>query len=381
LLLAVVAVLVGVGVSVSVASGGAVSGQSRWVAHDLGTLGRSFITSSAVDINENGQIVGGSGTGSLGRAFIWESGKMTPLGTLGGLESAASAINDQGQVIGGSLTRKPAKGHSFLWQNGKMIDLAPLAAIAINNHGQIVGNTRTASGVTHAALWTDGKLRDLGTLGGRNSNAVAINDHGQIVGSSDSKANDKNGQPISHAFLWQNGKMRDLGTLGSGYVQCYPVDINEHGQVVGSCDNPAISYGQCGGGQHAFLWQNGKMRDLGTLGRKSLTSTAVASNDRGWIIGNSPATCEAHGFLWRNGTMIDLRCTAGAINERGQVLCGSSGASFVWENGKRTKLPTLPPHIAWTGAAAINEHDQIVGSSSVSPSRAHAVLWTLASGT
>jgi probable HAF family extracellular repeat protein len=130
-----------------------------WVITDLGTLGRSFISSEAVDVNESGQIVGGSGTGSLGRAFIWQNGTMTPLGTLGGLESSAVAINNRGQVIGGSLTRKPARGHAFLWQDGKMTDLGTLGgrrsgARALNDRGQVVGSSTTASGRGHAVLWT-----------------------------------------------------------------------------------------------------------------------------------------------------------------------------------------------------------------------------------
>ncbi len=131
---------------------------------------------------------------------------------------------------------------------------------------------------------------------------------------------------------------------------------------------------------HAFLWQNGKMRDLGTLGGKLATSTAVAINDRGWIIGNSPATCSGNPFLWRNGRMIKLGSStneAVAINERGQVLCGSS----VWTNGRMTNLPALSPMSSWVSATALNEHDQIVGNSTTARGRGRAVLWTLERGT
>src|SRR5919197_900965 len=68
---------------------------------------------------------------------------------------------------------------------------------------------------------------DLGTLGGDLSRAVAINDHGQVTGDSRNAAGDR------HAFLWtQAGGMIDLGTLGGD--SSFGVAINDLGQVVGS---------------------------------------------------------------------------------------------------------------------------------------------------
>jgi probable HAF family extracellular repeat protein len=339
---------------------------------------------AAVDINESGQVVGGG-------AWIWQNGKKTQLGTLGGPRSSVLAINDHGQVIGGSTTAKPVKGHSFLWQNGRMIDLYPVGARAINNRGQVVGSGGVAGGHEHAMLWENGKVTDLGTLGGPGSIALAINDRGQIVGNADTKAKDRNGAWIAHAFLWQNGKMRDLGTLGGDYAAgSSAVDVNERGQVVGASYSSTISYGQCGVGQHAFLWRNGRMRDLGTLKRNPRTSSAVAINDRGWVIGNSPATCSGHPFLWRNGKMIDLGALGGdgseavAINNRGQVI-GGSGTSgphpvshaWVWQDGRMTDLGLLNPKSSWSSAAAINEHDQIVGNSTTARGKGRAVVWML----
>ena len=49
---------------------------------------------------------------------------------------------------------------------------------------------------------------NLGTLGGNYSHAQDINEKGQIVGISETLTGDR------HAFLWQNGSMIDLGTLG-----------------------------------------------------------------------------------------------------------------------------------------------------------------------
>ena len=72
---------------------------------DLGTLGEDFSSSSALGINDAGQVVGSSATAAGDRhAFITgPNGKgLTDLGTLGGDFSQAYGINDAGQVAGWS---------------------------------------------------------------------------------------------------------------------------------------------------------------------------------------------------------------------------------------------------------------------------------------
>ena len=84
---------------------------------------------------------------------------MTDLGTLGGPVRAAYGINDLGQVVGASETAS-GDGHAFRWEAGVMIDMGTLpggtesVARGINDLGQVVGRSRTASGDFHAVLWT-----------------------------------------------------------------------------------------------------------------------------------------------------------------------------------------------------------------------------------
>lgn len=55
-------------------------------------------------------------------------------------------------------------------------------AYAINDNGWIVGTAETDLGVSHAFLYGDREMTDLGTLGEAESEAFGINKSGQIVG-------------------------------------------------------------------------------------------------------------------------------------------------------------------------------------------------------
>jgi probable HAF family extracellular repeat protein len=175
--------------------------------------------------------------------------KLIDIGTLGGPASyysaagfASQVLNDRGTVTGYGDTSMPDPyapncwdedcylGRAFRWQNGVKTDLGALpggynsAVSAINARGWIAGFSQngeidpvTTLPATHAVLWKNHKPIDLGTLGGYISNAFYVNDGGQVVGGATLNTDPDPFSPFGtsvHAFLWQNGVMQDIGTLG-----------------------------------------------------------------------------------------------------------------------------------------------------------------------
>ncbi|MCC7086562.1 MAG: PEP-CTERM sorting domain-containing protein [Pirellulales bacterium] len=246
----------------------------------------------------------------------------------------------------------------------------------INENGQIVGTSnRPASADRRAFLFSNGAMTNLGMLPGYpySCTAMAINDNGVVVGYGIKSST--TGDPV-RGFIYQNGSMEALGTLGGTIADA--MDINNSNQIAGSSSIANDTE------THAVIYENGALRDLGTLGGKH--SYGYAINNRGEVVGYSRTSIsETHAFLFRDGSMVDLGTFGGnlslakSINDRGEAvgfayLAGNASYhSFLYSNWTMTDLGTFGG--TYSGANDINEKGQVVGYSQVPGSIAHAFLY------
>jgi probable HAF family extracellular repeat protein len=313
------------------------------------------------------------------RYIVTDIGLLPRSVLLGAANGRGLRMNNSGQVVGNVfLINTPINepDHTaFLYSGGLLTSLSPLRnANDINNVGQIAGSTGQP-----VIRNSNGSITSLGLLPGDNNGgeSLGINDTGQVVGFSAFTRLPFVDDPTFYfrAFLYSNGAMQDLGfgQFSAGYA------INNSGQIVGASEheffnlyysngvittfhgtvrfrdinNPGQATGQIfdlNNNQHALLYTNGVMQDLGTLPGHRF-STGYGINDRGEIVGSSSACClisdRSRAFIYSNGVMQDLNDlispgsgvfldAAYDINEVGQIVAGGQ-----LDNGNGPSHPFL----------------------------------------
>ena len=381
---------------------------------DPGTFGgpQSFLDLPAVPLTKQGGLLGTADTtipdadypnGNpfivdppdpyIVHAFEWKRGHLRDLGALpGNNSSAVFEVNGNGTGVGMSetATTDPYTGYpsdnAVMFRNGRVINLGTLPggyesqANDINDRGQVSGFASNGTPDPYSFfdwgtqarsfVWQNGVMRDIGTLGGPDAVSTTLNARGQITGQSyiNSTANPATGIPTLDPFLWRNGHMRDLGTLGGtiGFANW----LNNAGDVVGFSD---LAGDQTG---HPFLWNGKKLIDLGTLGGDFGFANWVS--ERGDVVGGAQEPDQNfHGFLWRNGRMHDLPPVGGApwafangVNDHGQAVGNITDAqgmnelgAILWSGGHGYDLNTLiaPSALHLTSAEYVNDRGEIVG--------------------
>jgi probable HAF family extracellular repeat protein len=269
-----------------------------WSAGGLTQLSTLVGTSFSFGVNDLGQVAGRAYANTQNtdaHAVVWTNGVLQDLNAPG-LPKMRSAwdINNAGEVI------VSTGSGPYLWQNGQVTSLSLATVQRINNVGQIAGTIQTSqidyagNYVQRAALWTNGTVQDLGTLGGSNSNPWAMNDLGVVAGQADTDHPQyPGGTPVYPAIRATSWDATGIHDLGAGDMS-YAYGINNLGQIVGGATTPD---GMSGFG---FLYSGGVVQNLNDLvpsGSGWLLGDAWGINDSGQIVGNGLLNGARHAFL------------------------------------------------------------------------------------
>jgi uncharacterized membrane protein len=291
-------------------------------------------------INASGQVAGSSTTlGPPVYATRWTNGVPEILYALcPTCWSMGTGINDAGDVVGWSSENGPLGQVPAIWRNG-VISALPMpagdtrgSAVAINNHGDVIGSTSGGAPGVRGVIWRNGIPEVLA------GTPRAINDAGAIAAVITG---------VGGVVIQPGGAITPLPVpAGSCGANSNPQGINELGQVVGSVPYVMIQ-GFCSA--QAAVWNNGQVALLPWPVTASTSSVARQINERGEIAGYAPFVgTQQQATLWRNGEAIIL----------GALPFTQSVASF--GNG-------------------INDSGVVVGTSRIdrsTPAVTHAVTWT-----
>ncbi len=301
----------------------------RYMLADLGAL--NDLEARGRGMNAAGEFVGQARNDRGEAGFVFRGGNLTFLQPPGPEAGEAWDINDSGQVLVWNNGRAGIlQGNAIDWLPALPAGTPQNLGRAINNHGQVAGESRTDQNETRAALFSAGTVTDLGSTLGQHSQAQAINDSGVVVGWSQAAP----GQPVLSFIHTPGAELRQFGSqLGGTGAQATGIDPD--GVVIGNAADDQDR-------QRAFAFANGIMRDLGTLG--GAHSFARDINAAGQVVGSSDDPfSNRRAFLHEQGMMIDLNALmsatnlavlteAVAINDRGQILA----------NGIRSPSDTAP---------------------------------------
>lgn len=293
------------------------------------------------------------------------------LGTLGGTFGSGEGISNRAWVDGFSTLPGDTITHAFLFQNGMMMDIGTpglnsLVAYPFNEDGEVAIHAEVSTPDpfgedfcgfnTHLGcppfVWRAGVLTRLPTLGGNNGHANQVNNRGEVAGVAENTASDPT---------------------------CVPQECVEN-----ICPFQVLQ-------TDPVVWKRGHIRKLSTL-PGDLDGEALVINDNGQVAGTSgqcigSANEALHAVLWQNGTVIDLGNLGGTtnnhpqyINNRGQVV-GYSNLSgdetnhaFLWQEGVMIDLGTLRGDLLSFGEAG-NDLGEVGGFSCDINFNCRAFLW------
>jgi probable HAF family extracellular repeat protein len=253
--------------------------------------------------------------------IIWVDGEPRILSELSGRSLHAGAVSPVGHVV---VDEYPS---GFRWHDGVVEDLGNLGrdytqVEDVNAEGQVVGSSRTRGSVTHAFVWADGSMTDLGILPDRaHSVARAINGSGVVAGECYTYDWDQ-GTP----FVWESGAMTALPLAGDRGIV---LAMNDAGVIVGETWDGADP-------PRGVVWIDGEVHRLdGVLVADEVWAVSVALdiNGRGQILGRGTLGGQEYGVVLTPACAGDFNLdravdTRDVVSFLGAWASGAGGADF-----------------------------------------------------
>jgi uncharacterized membrane protein len=319
------------------------------------TAGGTAAFSLAVDVNNDGQVIGYAETAAASpfTAALWTvdaagttASAPTPLKPLGDNDfSAAFSVDEAGNVVGQSADGTALV--AVIWQNGagEPVELQPLfaggnsKALGISPTGNLIAGEAVAdaAGTVRAVLWRNTvnaptilpvNTFAAGTVSSPFSSASGV----ALVGTTIFVAGEvEDGNGVSHAVLWRSTDggatftASDLHTAGNIGSAAYAV--NASGQVVGEAETGANVFVPA-------LWaDNGS----GLFTRTSLgaSGSALAINDTNRAAGFSGAGTDPRAAVWTlptgtpAATPFATASRVYGINDDNLIVGANNGKGFV----------------------------------------------------
>lgn len=272
-------------------------------------------TTEATAVDDSGRIVGNGPLGAVlhDRTGVLPLGPDTRAGGLNGVGQMAGGVYGINPFRPSPLPLNPAV-YDIAGDDWQVLDIARVysrgtqqgvyadiyAMVSVNDAGVAVGRRSRVGLYGSSAIVVEPATGVVSYIplatGGQ---AVAINNHGFVVGTTLTYTASSD---YAHAFLYDGSAVVDLGRLGQGLTTSAG-DINDAGQVVGSAWlSPTLTSEVDPTLYHAFLWENNAMSDLNDsiparLGW--LLTSATAINERGDIVGVGLLNGLPHGFWLR----------------------------------------------------------------------------------
>ena len=280
------------------------------------------LSGSMTGINDSNAVVGAWFDGATYKGLLYSEGVYTYIMPPGSIYSYAVDINENGAVVGsGRSDGSNTKG--FLYNEGEYTDIIPpewsrSSASRINDSGSVVGfGGKGTGGFAKGFLYSEGIYTDIIPPGWIHSIATDINDSGAVVGfGSESIDSDSKG------FLYSEGIYTDI--IPPGAILSFAYGINDNGAVVG--------YGYDGTTYKGFLYSEGIYTDIIPPG--ATEAFALAINDSGDVVGHWYDGTTTKGFLYSKGVYTNIippeatEAEAWGINNSGMVV-GTAEGSFI----------------------------------------------------